>query len=532
MTLQTPFRVAAGVLLAWAALPLPQAAAQFATRCTTCETCTSVLSTTGAHAELSDDIVHEGDGPCIVIKGQDAQLDGLEHDIRSTGGKDPVGVRVEASGVLVKNLHTIGADVGIEVVGAKRVTLFHDTVEADVVGIRATGTEALRITRSIVSKAKVGVSFGADAAGACRAGATLDNKGAVVSGTHIEGAQVGLAACDATPVLKRNVIVGNTVGVRLASPTPAGSGDGAAGPWDPCTCKPTLPGAKGGTALFFSSGCHGCQVHEAWLPDLKAAGHDVLIRATGQENAQASAEFDTFMDQCAPQVTDAIGIPGCVPNYVCLANDVTNKVRKGESELDREVDIGTKEQLIAFEQECKAAALRNYAAPDGCVAHQLHDNVICGNKTSDIAGAKGLERWAGIDNACGTVDGYKDADATACTKPCPATLPEAVVPEARAREGADTPSGYIPPPTPEPAPPSAPSPAAAAPTPATPSASPTPAATAGAQPAASTQPAAAAASEPAAAASSSRQWTMIGLGVLLLLLLVGLIWFRWDDKKG
>lgn len=512
----------AALLVAGAALTPAPAAAQFATRCSSCESCTAALATTGARAELSDDIVHEGGGPCVVIKGQDARLDGLERDIRSVGGKSPVAVRVEASGVLVKNVQVAGADVGIEVAGAKQVTLFHNTVEAEVAGIRAVGTEGLRVTRSIVSKGKVGIAFGADDSGACPAGATLDNRGAVVTGTHIQGAQVGIAACDALPVLKNNVITGGSVGVRLSSPTASGSGDGAAGPWDPCVCKPALPGARAGTALFYSSGCHGCQVHEAWLPELKAAGHDVLIRPTGQENAQGGAEWDVFMDRCAPQVTDAIGIPGCVPNYVCLANDLTNKMRKGETELVREVDVGTKDQLIAYEQQCQAAAKRSYGA-EGCVAHQLHDNVICGNKT-DVVGAKGLERWAGIANACGTVDGYKDADSAGCSKPCPDAVAQAVVPEPRIREGAA--------PSPPPPPPAAVAPApepAAQPTPpptASATASPTaavPAAAAEAQPSA---PA------PAAEVGTSRKWMVIGLGALLLVVLVGLIWFKWDDSKG
>ena len=532
----TTLRVAAGLIFAWSALGARDAAAQMATPCSSCASCTTTLAITGARAELSDDIVHEGDGPCIVIKGQDAQLDGLERDIRSVGGKAPVAIRVEASGVLVKNVHAMGADIGVDVVGAKRVTLFHDTIEASVAGVRATGTEALRVTRSNIAKAKVGVSFGADEAGGCKAGA-MANVGAVVTGTHIEGAKVGVAACDALPVLKRNVIVRNEVGVRLTKPAAAGSGDGAAAPYDPCICKPPLPGAKAGTALFFSSGCHGCQVHEKWLPELKEKGHDILVRATGPENAQASAEFDAFMDQCAPQVTDAIGIPGCVPNYVCLANDMTNKMRKGENELEREVEVGTSDQLAAFEQQCRAAAADNYAAPGGCVAHQLHDNVICGNAKTDVAGVAGLEAWAGADNACGKVEGYKDAGKDGCAKPCPEALPEAVVPEARVREGADTPQGLLqPPPPPVPAQ-VAPAPEAAPPTPAPAApAAPEAAAQAGAAGGSAPTPAPAEAAKPGAeqaaqaGATGSRQWMIIGLAALLLALVVGVIWKMWDDK--
>ena len=507
------------------------AMAQMATPCSSCESCTAALARTDAHVEVSEDIVHEGDGPCIVIKGQGAQLDGLERDLRALGGKAPVGVRVEANGVLVKNLHIEGPDVGVVVDKAKEVTLFHNTIGAVAAGVQANGTDGLRITRSIIRKSKVGVSFGAAADGTCPRGAKMANPGAVVTGTHIEETQVGVAACDAMPVLKNNVIVRNATGVRLEAPAPGDGGDGAAGPFDPCVCKPDLPGAKSGTALFFSSGCHGCQVHEAWLPDLKAQGHDVLVRATGPENAQASAEFDALMDRCAPQVTDAIGIPGCVPNYVCLSNDVTFKVRKGENALDHETQLNSQAEVAKFEEACQAAAKRNYGASPGCVAHALHDNVVCANTKVDIAGAKGLERWAGIDNACAKVEGYADSDSQGCTKACPETLPDAVVPEARVREDAGAPAGALAPPPHVPPTPLPPAVTAPPPVPVPePTAVPPP-------PAAEAAPAAAPPAEAAPdaateAAGVSRQWLVIGGGLLALLLLVVVIWRKWDSGEG
>jgi hypothetical protein len=417
-------------------------------------------------------------------------------------------------------LHVVGADVGIEVAGKARVTLFHNWIEVTETGVRAENADGLRLARTTIRGGRVGVSFGAEADGSCPAGASMANPGAVINGCHIEGARVGVAACDALPVLKNSAVIRNGIGVRLGMPTTAsGESPAMAAPYDPCACAPALSDVRPGTAIFYSSGCHGCQVHEGWLPELRAAGHDIRLRASGPENAAQGQEFDAFVGRCLPQILDVIGVPGCVPNYGCLSNDRTAKVRNGDEGMIRETDVNSAAQLGKFAEDCAAAARRAYSDAESCVVRQLHDNTLCGNSELDIEAAAGLARWGGVGNACAKVQGWKDEGSSACSRTCPDTLASPQMPAARVREQAIAGRAAADPPPAEPAP--AP---AEAPTP------PAPAAEAAA-PAAPAPGEAPPADQATATADDAKKWYMIGAGLLAFLVIGGVLWRKSATKS-
>ena len=83
--------------------------------------------------------------------------------------------------------------------------------------------------------------------------------------------------------LKNNVVSSNKVGAEFQRPAKITGNEPAKGAYDACACEPTLPGAKPGTTLFYSSGCNGCKVHEEWLPGLREKGADILLRASDPE---------------------------------------------------------------------------------------------------------------------------------------------------------------------------------------------------------------------------------------------------------
>jgi hypothetical protein len=130
--------VAAGLLAATAA------EAQPVQPCDSCEGCTAVLSRPGARAELSADVMHDGIGPCVVVSGASTMFDGMEREIRSTTSQGSVGIRVEGSGVLVRNAHVFGSDVGIDV-SAADATLFHVWVEANGAGRSGSRSAGTRV---------------------------------------------------------------------------------------------------------------------------------------------------------------------------------------------------------------------------------------------------------------------------------------------------------------------------------------------------------------------------------------------------
>jgi hypothetical protein len=420
-----PFRLAAPATLLLSLLAhAPAARAQDATGCDSCESCTTALAAPQARVALSRDLEATGAGPCIVVRGVGAQIDGREHAIRAGAVGVPVGVRVEGPGAFVRNVRVVGTAVGIEVAGAAHVTLFHDTIEATDTGIRVTAAEDLRIQRAQVAGGRVGIAFGELAGERCPEGARLRSPGAVVHRTHVEGAGIGLAACDAVPVLTENILVHNDVGLLLGAPV---AGVGAArevAPVDACVCAPALDHVRAGTTLLFSSGCGGCMVHEGWLPGLRASGHDIRLRETGTANAAAQQRFDAFVTHCAPEVVDALGIPGCVPNYACLANGRVFKTRRGENAVDHEAELDSAEAVARFAEACVAAAAEHYRPGQACVRHQLRGNTVCGSRRVDIRAASGAQRFGGTGDACNTTEGWREG-ATGCASPCPAELPRA-----------------------------------------------------------------------------------------------------------
>ena len=78
----------------------PAAWAQ-APQCSTCEACTAALAAPNAQVELSGDLALRGAGPCVVIRGAGARLNGLGHVLLAQPGGG-VGVRVEAADVNVR----------------------------------------------------------------------------------------------------------------------------------------------------------------------------------------------------------------------------------------------------------------------------------------------------------------------------------------------------------------------------------------------------------------------------------------------
>lgn len=425
------------VLLSATASPAALAQEQ---ACDSCESCTRSLAGAGARVTLAKDITQTGEGACVVVGGAGAHFDGLEHTVMVK--PEGTAIRVTGADVLVKNTHVEGGAVGVELASSQRTTLFHAWIGGTVVGVSVKGAEEARITRSVISASGVGISFGADAQGRCADGATNQSEGAVVTDTRVQGASVGIAACEAYPVLARDQVVGNEVGIVLGAPGP-GSGEGpkASGPYDSCACAPSLPGVSPGTTLLFSSGCGGCKVHEAWVPELTKQRHDILVRATGPGKVEEIAKFDAYMDRCAPEVTDALGIPGCVPNYTCVANGVTLKTRRGDANLTFETQISSSEEAAAYAKACQEAASRRFRAGPDCVAHALAGNVVCGNREMDIRAVAGKKRLDGLDDQCDKAEGFADTGKPGCAKPCTAVAPLPEAPPARAARPASPPSG-------------------------------------------------------------------------------------------
>lgn len=434
---------AAAAAMLFGTMTASSAMAQRGTPCDSCQSCTTALASSGARVEVVADLIAAEDGACIVIRGADSILDGLERDLRAIGAESVVAVRVEADRVQVKNLHVVGAAVGIEVESAKDVTLFHNYVQATQAGVWAKNAPNVRLVRNVLLGGHAGVNLGGAADGTCADGAELTVPGAVLNNNHIERAETGVAACAALPVMRNNRVVRNTVGARFGSPKTSGAGAGksagTAAPWDECICAPAYPGVTPGSALFYSSGCKGCQIHEEWLVDLKAKGHEIVLRPSGPENVAQSAEFDAYIGRCIPQILDSIGIAGCVPNYGCLTNDVTFKIRDGDDSLERETEVNSAEQLASYEVECQKVARAHYdaaAGPGGCVKTAIHDNIFCESVDKDVAAQSGASAPKGANNACASAAGWSDSGADACASPCPPSIATPEPPAARLRDEA------------------------------------------------------------------------------------------------
>jgi hypothetical protein len=436
-------------------------AAARGTPCDDCAACTTALAAPGADVQQSGPLKNSGAGACITITGAGATFDGADHPISAGEG---VGVKVAADDVLLRNVRVEGGATGIEA-AAHDLTVYDSDVRGAAVGLSAEKAPGLRVDRSRFDAGRVGLAFGTPKGGACPAGA-LQSPGVVVLKSEVTGAEVGIAACTARPVLVDNTVRGNGLGVVLGDPAPPADvrGPAARGPFDPCACAPELEGVKPGTTMLYSSGCGGCLVHEGWLPDVRAQGHDVLLRKSGLENKASQAEFDAWVRRCAPAIVDAIGTPGCVPNYACPATGALFK-RKGEAgRLVFENQLNSADDVAGCAAQCASAAATHYAG-DACVKNPLRGNRLCGNTTADVAGTAGA--LTGADNACGKVQGA-DPQTLGCHASCDDAAPSGAAAPTTARPA--------PPPTPPkaaPAPPPAPK---AAPAPKAPPAEPAPAA--------------------------------------------------------
>ncbi|MEZ4472504.1 MAG: hypothetical protein R3F60_17270 [bacterium] len=370
--------------------------------CDSCEACTTALATPGAEVELSADLAASG-AACVVIRGAGATFDGHGHAI--TNGS----LRVEAPDVLLRRPVLRGGR--LEISAPRTTVLAADLAGADV-GLLADPAPELRVVRSTISAREVGVALGRPAGGTCPP-ASDRSPGVVLRRVEVRGATVGVAACQGQPLIMDSTLTGNGLGLLL--------GAGLAPPTDPCVCAPGLEGVSTGTTLFFSSGCGGCQVHEGFLPDVLAQGHDVLLRKTGAENKAATDAFDALVRRCAPEIIDAIGIPGCVPNYACLASGEVSKRRDGDR-LAIDHPLASADDVATFAARCRASADARFSPT--CPAAPIVGNTVCGNRLDVVAGAA----LPGAQNACATTQG----PAPGCDTPCPAAPIPADVPAAPA----------------------------------------------------------------------------------------------------
>ncbi len=378
-----------------------------------------MLSHEHARVELVADLDGPAGAPCIVVRGEQAQLNARGHTLRAAG----VGVRVEGRGARVRNLHVTGGSTGFVLAAPDAATLYHVATENAAVGISVEASPGARIVRAEVRGGRVGIAFGAPEAWRCPAGGVVRSPGAAVLRSHVEGAEVGIAACDALPVLAGNTVTRNGVGIVLGAPAPApGGGPGASAPYDPCACAPALDGVHPGTTLLQSSGCSGCEVHEGWLPGLRAAGADIRLRETGAGAAGAGQRFDDFVDHCAPELTNVLGIPGSVPNYGCLADGRTWKVRTGDETLEMAAAIQGPDDVARFASGCVAEAARRYVPGSACVRGQLWANTACANRTVDIRAAAGARRLGGADDSCANTEDWSDTGLAGCARPCDGSL--------------------------------------------------------------------------------------------------------------
>jgi hypothetical protein len=395
--------------LALLALPSTVAAQQAGVSCDTCESCTAALAAEHAFAELRGDVDGSRAGTCIRVVGRGATLDGHGHTVRGAA----VGVEVAGEDIVVRNVQAQEGGVGFRVAGAGSVTLLNAAVTDARVGVRIEGSRHVRVLRATLARNRVGVSMGADDAGRCVGPTALESPGVVIARSRVEGGSVGVAACDAMPVLIANTVVGNEVGVLLGEVRAQGSGD-RAGAWDECSCAPAPAGTPAGTLLLYSSGCGGCTVHESWLPQERARGAVLRARAGGGDGGAEQARFDGHIRHCGPEVVDALGIPGCVPNYACPASAEVWKRRQGARELVTDRSVATPDEVVAFSEACRAAAREAYGRGGRCVTAALRSNTLCGNRRTDLSVAGAFARWGSTGDRCGVVEG----DGARCAQGC------------------------------------------------------------------------------------------------------------------
>lgn len=404
--------------------------------CTSCAGCTAALASADVAVELGRDISWDGRGACVTIRGANAAFDGHEHAIRSRTPGQGEGVRVSAADVSVHNLHVLHAADGIVVERADRATLFHNGLQVRGTAVRITRSRGVRVVRGVILGGERGIVFGDLREGRCPPDATVTSPEAVVQRMNIDGAGVGIAACEALPVLIENTVRRGGVGVLLGTPSP-GAGAHAASPWDPCVCGAALPAVRPTSTLFYTSGCSSCQVHEAWIPEVRRGGADVLSRDSNNDHTEEQRRFDRYATRCAPDLIDVLGIPGCVPNYACAATGRASKERNGDRELTVASAINAPQDLRAFADACRTAAAAGYFPDARCVRAQLQRNEICDNREVDVRAPGAAARFGGVGDACGRVDGFRDTGASAgCDRPCGEAPPPPALPAARAEQAA------------------------------------------------------------------------------------------------
>ncbi len=424
------------------------AQAQYLTPCSTCETCTTALAAENAGVELSADLDATRAATCVRITGRGATFDGKQHTIRGAG----VAVEVAGDDIVVRNVQTQEGGTAFRLLRAHDVTLYDDTAVDARIGLRVEASEGVRVQRGHFTRDRVGISFGASDAGACAGPAELASRGVVVLRSQFLGGGVGVAACDAMPLLIENAFGDLDRAAVLGDVTASGIG-AASGPWDPCICAPSIAGLQPGTLMFYSSGCGGCTVHEGWLGDERARGAVIRARSGGADAGADQARFDTYVRHCGPEIMDALGNPGCVPNYSCPVTGETAKRRATGRELAYEHSISTPDDVVAVSAACRAAAHDAYTTGARCVTAALRGNAFCGSRVRDLTVAGDPSRWGAVDNRCGaSSDG---AAHTLCARDCNGYVPP--TPQTVAPSTPDFPPSQPvqPPPAPAPTPTSA-----------------------------------------------------------------------------
>jgi hypothetical protein len=155
-------------------------------------------------------------------------------------------------------------------------------------------------------------------------------------------------------------------------------------------------------------------VHESWLPQERARGALIRARAGGGDGGAEQARFDGHIRHCGPEVVDALGIPGCVPNYACPASAEVWKRRQGARELVTDRSVATPDEVVAFSEACRAAAREAYGRGGRCVTAALRSNTLCGNRRTDLSVAGAFARWGSAGDRCGVVEG----DGARCAQGC------------------------------------------------------------------------------------------------------------------
>lgn len=442
----------AGRALAFAALTLTALTAHAGrgTPCADCESCTAALATPSAEVALQGPITTTAAATCITLRGDGATFDGGRHAITGPG----TALRIEAPDAAIRHLRVAGATRGVEV-AAPDATLLDVRVTEAKTAIAVERAPNLRLVRTTLTGGDIGVAFGPLTGDRCAQDARLQSPGAVLQTVEITGARVAIAACEAVPALIDATLTGNRLGLLQgkAPPPPGATGPATAGAYDPCVCAPKLD-IRPGTLLLYSSGCSASELHESYLPDVRAQGHDIHLRETARDAAARTAVFDAHIRRCAPEITDAIGIPGCMPNYACPADGLVAKRRGDDDQLIVDHRLMSADDVAELAARCAAAAARHY--DEGCLTHAIRGSTLCGND-EDIRADRPL---TGADNRCAA------GDALGCA-PCddaaiPAAAPARVEPPA-APAAPPAPAAPAAPPAPTAAPAAPPAPAAAAP---------------------------------------------------------------------